>query len=229
MSTPARWHTLTDADALARQACAWITEAAHDAIGQRGHFSLVLAGGRTPEATYQRLGRAHADWARWHVYFGDERCLPVASPGRNSKMASDFWLARAALLPEHVHPIPAELGAAAGAEAYARVLQAVDEFDCVLLGLGDDGHTASLFPGHDLGAADDAPDVLAVHDAPKPPPERVSQSAARLSRARRVLFLVAGESKRAAVAAWRAGADLPAAAIRPAAGVDVLVEAALLA
>ncbi len=99
----------------------------------------------------------------------------------------------------------------------------------MLLGLGEDGHTASLFPMHDWGAAPDSPDVLAVFDAPKPPPQRVSLSAARLSRAREVLFLVAGESKRDAVKRWRAGEQLPAAAIQPAAGVDVLVESVLLA
>lgn len=228
MSAPVRWHAAADADDLARQACARILDAARAAIDRRGRFSIVLAGGRTPEATYRRLGEAQADWSCWQVYFGDERCLPVDDPGRNSRMARECWLERVALPAGHVHPIPAERGARAGAAAYARDLQAVAEFDCVLLGLGEDGHTASLFPGRDPGADPDAPDVLAVHDAPKPPPERVSLSAARLARARGVLFLVAGESKREAVAAWRAGSDIPAAAIRPSAGVDVLIEQALV-
>jgi 6-phosphogluconolactonase len=144
-------------------------------------------------------------------------------------MARATWLDHVALLPEHVHAIPAQLGAQAAATAYTHRLHGVGEFDCVLLGLGEDGHTASLFPGHDPGAAHDAPDVLAVHEAPKPPPERVSLSAARLARARRVLFLVAGESKRDAVRAWRSDGDIPAAAIKPAVGVDVLIENALLA
>jgi 6-phosphogluconolactonase len=104
----------------------------------------------------------------------------------------------------------------------------VAEFDLVLLGLGEDGHTASLFPGHDWGVRSDAPDVIAVFDAPKPPPQRVSLSAARLSRAREVLFLVEGIAKRDAVARWRMGANIPARSIRPRAGVDVLVESRLL-
>jgi 6-phosphogluconolactonase len=98
----------------------------------------------------------------------------------------------------------------------------------VLLGFGEDGHTASLFPGRDWGVAASAPDALAVLHAPKPPPQRVSLSAARLSRTREMLFLVEGEAKRSAVTQWRMGADIPARAIHPEAGVDVLVESALL-
>jgi 6-phosphogluconolactonase len=111
---------------------------------------------------------------------------------------------------------------------YAETLQTVGDFDLVLLGLGEDGHTASLFPDHEWGAAPGSPDTLAVLDAPKPPPQRVSMSAARLSRARQVNFLVCGGLKHKAVAEWRAGKDIPARAIKPTAGVDVLVESALL-
>ena len=87
----------------------------------------------------------------------------------------------------------------------------------------------SLFPGHEWGVAPGSPDTLAVFNAPKPPPERISLSATRLSRTREALFLVSGESKHWAVSEWRAGKDIPAASIRPIAGVDVLVESALLA
>jgi 6-phosphogluconolactonase len=108
------------------------------------------------------------------------------------------------------------------------LLRPVGDFDLVLLGLGEDGHTASLFPDHEWGAEAGSPDALAVFDAPKPPSERVSMSAARLSRARHVLFLVSGESKRLAVSTWRAGSNIPARAIQPESGVDILVESALL-
>ncbi|HUW76415.1 MAG TPA: 6-phosphogluconolactonase, partial [Gallionella sp.] len=94
--------------------------------------------------------------------------------------------------------------------------------------LGEDGHTASLFPHHDPGNTPDAPAVLAVHDAPKPPPDRVSLSANRLGAARRVMFLVKGEAKRQAVQDWRNGMDIPAASIKPAGGVDIYLEAGLL-
>ena len=94
--------------------------------------------------------------------------------------------------------------------------------------MGEDGHTASLFPGHEWGTAPGSPDALAMFDAPKPPPQRVTLSAARLSRARQVMFLVSGEAKHRAIVDWRAAKDIPARAITPVAGVDVLVESALL-
>lgn len=225
---PTRWHALTGADALQRSACERILASATRAIEAQRRFSIVLAGGSTPRATYAALAAADSDWSRWDIYFGDERCLPPDDAGRNSRMAADVWLDHVPIAPTQIHAIPAELGADAGARAYAGTLRGVGDFDLVLLGLGEDGHTASLFPGHAWGADAAAPDTLAVFDAPKPPPERISLSAARLGRAREVLFLVDGDAKRDAVARWRAGADIPARAIRPRAGVDVLVEAGLL-
>lgn len=190
----------------------------------RSAFHLVLAGGATPRALYARMAELDTDWRDWHVWFGDERCLPAGHPERNSRMAQDAWLTDSVIPVAQIHPIPSELGAAAAANAYANSLREVEQFDLVLLGLGEDGHTASLFPGQDWGTCPDSPDVLAVTNAPKPPPERVSLSARRLSRARAVLFLVSGADKCDAVAAWRRGEPIPAAAIRPVAGVDVLAE-----
>jgi len=215
------WQVFPDRAALAAYAAALILASARDAIQARGEFRLVLAGGRTPLAVYARLANARADWPRWHWYFGDERCLPAGDAGRNDSAIRHVWLDHIAVPATNIHAIPAELGAPAAAREYAALLAGLDEFDLVLLGLGEDGHTASLFPGRLLAA--DADDVLAVHDAPKPPPERVTLSAARLSRARQVLFLVTGADKRAAVTAWRAGADIPARAISG--NVQVLLDA----
>ena len=218
-----RWVGFATVTEMQQAACRRIIDAARRAIARRGEFLIVLAGGNTPRPVYRLLRDENADWSHWNVYFGDERCLPVDDAERNSKMAAIEWLDHVPIPKDRVHPIPAELGARAAALAYADTLRGVGEFDLVLLGLGEDGHTASLFPNHDWGTAPDAPDVLAVLDAPKAPPQRVSLSAARLRRAREVLFLVAGESKREPIARWRAGEQLPAAAIRPAAGVDVLI------
>jgi 6-phosphogluconolactonase len=168
------------------------------------------------------------DWSRWDIWFGDERCAPPDDPDRNSTMASAAWLDHAAIPADRIHVIPTEQGADASATRYANALRDVGMFDLVLLGLGEDGHTASLFPHHDWGVEAGAPDAIAVFDAPKPPPQRVSLGAARLSGAREVLFLVDGESKRDAAARWQSGDAIPARAIRPDAGVDVLIDKTLL-
>ena len=224
-----RWLAAGDDLALQRLACRRILAAAAHAIEQRGQFLIVLAGGATPRGVYSMLRAADADWSRWRVFFGDERCLPRDDDARNSRMAAAALLEHVPIAPDRVHPIPAELGAAAAAREYAATLRGIPAFDLVLLGLGEDGHTASLFPGHDWGAGPRAAATLAVLDAPKPPAERVSLSARRLSRTRAALFLVTGESKRQALLRWRQGADIPARAVRPRGGVDVLVESSLLA
>lgn len=224
-----RWHAYPDEPALQHAAREKILDSASRAIDERGEFHLVLAGGNTPRAIYSALRMANTDWSAWHIYFGDERCLHPQYSARNARMAGEVWLDQVPIPILQVHVIPAELGADQAASAYAETLRTVGDFDLVLLGLGEDGHTASLFPEHDWGGVAGSPDTLAVYDAPKPPPQRVSLSAARLSRAQQVIFLVTGESKRRAVADWRAGKNIPARSVMPAAGVDVLVEATLLA
>ena len=212
-------------DAEVRQAAHHaIATAAHAAIEARGAFRMVLAGGSTPRAVYASLCDLPTDWASWHLYFGDERVLPADHPERNSQMAQDVWFAQTSIPQDHIHAMSTEHGLESACATYTQLLAPLGEFDLVLLGLGEDGHTASLFPAHDIGAADDAPDVLMVHDAPKPPPQRLSLSAHRLSRARQVLFLVTGASKQEAVARWKSGEPIPAAAIHCPNGVDVLLD-----
>lgn len=224
-----RWHRQADCPELQQSALTRILAGAAQAMAHRGQFRLVLAGGETPRAVYQALRTAEADWSAWHIYFGDERCLPPDDPARNSRMAGEAWLDHVAIPASQIHPIPTELGACQAAAAYAAILRDVDSFDLVLLGLGEDGHTASLFPGHSPLPGDEAAEVLAVFDAPKPPAQRVSLSAARLAWTRQLVFLIAGEGKRQAVADWLAGKDIPARRITPPAGVDILIEASLLA
>lgn len=223
-----RWHAQADAQSVRRVAAARILAAADLACRARGRFVLVLAGGDTPRGVYELLRDARADWSAWQVFFGDERCTLPDDPARNSRMAGSAWLDHVPIPKGQVHEIPAELGPGAAAERYAKLLEPVGEFDLVLLGLGEDGHTASLFPGHELGRSTDAPSTLPVFDAPKPPPNRVTMSAQRLSRTAQALFIVSGNGKHDAVSRWRAGESIPARAITPQAGVDVVLEAALV-
>lgn len=217
------WQPLADSQAVAAQAAERILQAAGRAITARGLFRIVLAGGRTPEAAYHLLANADTDWSRWHIYFGDERCLPADDEERNSLMASNALLKLVSIPADQVHAIPAEQGAEAAAEAYESVIRAALPFDLVLLGIGEDGHTASLFPGQQH-PADQL--VHAVHQAPKPPSDRVSLSAGALSEAREVLILATGAGKRTAIKGWQAGEHLPIATIGKPATIDVLLDKA---
>ncbi len=203
-----------DANALVEALADALVNAADAAIAARGAFHLVLAGGTTPRVLYAELARRNVGDPRWHIWYSDERCLPADHAERNSVMAEAAWLAASRIPPGNRRPMPAEQGAAVAASTYAGWLRGVGDFDLVLLGMGEDGHTASLFPGHDWGVAPGRPDVLAVFDAPKPPPERVSLSAARLCRSSKVWFVITGAGKRAALAQWQAGARLPATAVK---------------
>jgi 6-phosphogluconolactonase len=220
-----RWHPFSNAAELEQAAVAEIELAARRAIDARGAFSIVLSGGTTPCRVYESLRDIKTKWSAWHIYFGDERCLPVDDAERNSHMAALAWLNHVDIPASQIHPIPAESGASGAAQIYARIVNKIGPFDLVLLGLGEDGHTASLFPDHDFGDSPDAPATLTIFDAPKLPPQRVSLSAQRLSDAREVMFLIAGSSKVQAVKAWRSGQAIPAVSITPDHGVDVYIEA----
>lgn len=220
------WHTLSDAEAVARAAAERILAAATRAIESRGRFKLVLAGGTTPAQAYGLLRGADAEWDKWFIYFGDERALPADHPERNSVMARQHWLAHVAIPAENIFPIPTELGIDTAVEKYTAIVEDARPFDLVLLGMGEDGHTASLFPGHPL----DVPAlVVAVRDAPKPPPQRVSLGLAALNAAREVLIIVTGSGKQAAVRRWQQGEDLPITRIHGLQGTDVYIDAAALA
>jgi len=218
------WHIVGDVACLQARAVRAIERLAAEAIRTRGAFAIVLAGGSTPKEIYRGLCAIHTDWSAWTIFLGDERCLPPEHPERNSTMAQQAWLNHVPLAADQVHLIPAEQGAEEAASRYSETLDGVGPFDLVLLGLGQDGHTASLFPGQTWGEGGDAMAALAVHGAPKPPSDRVSLSAWRLSMARQVWFMVSGEDKADAIHGWRSGVCLPAAAIKPENGVEVFVE-----
>jgi len=213
-----RWHTFSSQQDINQAAVKRILEVAEQAISQHGSFLIVLAGGSTPKSVYQLLATADADWKNWHIYHNDDRCLPVDHDERNSKMARDAWLSHVSVPASQIHDIPAELGNVEGAKAYANTLSGVRCFDLVILGLGEDGHTASLFPGQPV---DNSADAVPVFDAPKPPADRITISQQRLNNTQEVMFLVTGAGKQEAVDNWRKGVAIPAALIDCPNGVDV--------
>lgn len=221
MQQTSHWHTLETADQVADAACRHILDAASRAIADHGKFKLVLAGGGTPEKVYRLLAGADADWANWVIYYGDERCLPADHADRNSMMARNTLLDKVAIPAAQIFTIAAELGNEQAALDYRAIVAVALPFDMVLLGMGEDGHTASLFPGH---THNEDELVHAVYNSPKPPPERVSISAKALGNTREIIFLITGNNKQEMVKAWRSGQDLPVANIIPEHPVDIYID-----
>lgn len=221
MSRP-RLHYFSSGTGLTEHLASATRALSQRAIATRGRFDIVLAGGSTPRALYQALRHIDTDWDSWHIYFGDERFLPPGHPQRNDTMADEAWLCHVPLPRQHIHRVPFADSAHTAAAAYGYLLSRLPDFDLVLLGLGEDGHTASLFPGQPPCPPGSA--AIAVEDAPKPPRQRISLCPQRLSAAAAVWFMVTGEGKREALDAWLAGAPLPAASIAPAAGVDIFTD-----
>jgi len=204
------------AEAAARAAVADL-EAAVEA---HGTATWVLTGGGTPAAAYRRLAahdlRTGIEWDRVRVAMGDERCVPVDHPDSNWGQAAAALLDHIPVPGHHLLRPPGELGAEAAADAYQAALAALPapagrapgqvRLEVAWLGVGEDGHCLSLFPGApELEVADRL--VVAVHDAPKPPPDRISLTLAALGGVERLLVLAAGPGKAEPIARARAGDD----------------------
>jgi 6-phosphogluconolactonase len=196
-----------DKQLLADASAARLVNALVDAQAQGREPHVSLTGGSMGSAIIASLvaapGRAAVDWSTVSVWWGDERYLPAGDPARNDTQNDDAGLRDLGLDPERVHRVPgpdASASAEESAELYAAALRANGggEFDVTVLGVGPDGHVASLFPGHPAQLASGAA-AVAVHDSPKPPPDRVSLTLECLNRSRRVWFLVAGGDKAEAV------------------------------
>lgn len=184
---------------------------------ERRRPSVVLTGGTIATAAYESLSAEVVDWAQVDFFWGDERFVAEGDPDRNDGQAREAFLNRLSVPQHHIHAMPAagELSPAEAADTYAASLPGTD-FDVVLLGVGPDGHIASLFPGF-AQLAERERDVVEVLDSPKPPPQRLSLTLPRLNRADSVWLLVAGAEKSEAVAqALGDGAieDTPASGVR---------------
>jgi 6-phosphogluconolactonase len=202
-------HVFGDLEALSAAAAQYVADLSRASVRDRGRFSVALAGGNTPKATYALLAGRHLaeiEWASWQVFFGDERFVPRDDDRSNYKMASQALLTRAPIPESQIHPIPTDAPTVGdAANAYERTLSAVlagtgaqpPVIDLALLGVGPDGHTASLFPGSPV--LDEEAHWARAVDAPttvQPAVPRVTLTLPVLNAARHVLFLVAGADKR---------------------------------
>lgn len=223
-------HTVED---VAGAAADYVIEALQAALDEKDVASLVLSGGSTPLALYERLAQPEAageiDWSRVHVFWGDERLVPPNDDGSNYRAAHEMLLDRVSIPEANVHRVQTELPAASAVADYAEQLRAFAQrhdpgclspwprFDVVLLGLGEDGHTASLFPGSPAEAI--VPVMSVTADYQGRPAERITLTPCVFNHARRVVFLVTGATKAEAVAAAlgpdRDPEQLPAQRIEP--------------
>ena len=208
---------LPDEGAVALRAARVIAAEARAAVAARGRFALAVSGGRTPWRMVRALAEEEVPWSRVHLFQVDERVAPVADPDRNLTHLRENLLARVALPPAQFHPMPVEQAdLAAAASAYARDLEAVagspPVLDVVHLGLGADGHTASLLPGDPALEVADADVALA---GPYQGRRRMTLTYPVLDRARLVLWVVTGGEKAGALALLRAGdRSVPAGRVR---------------
>jgi 6-phosphogluconolactonase len=206
-----RLTTCADSEAVAVRAAALIARQLARVREQRGACHLALSGGTTPARTFELLAGEAAELEGVQVWFADERCVQADDEQSNYRLAAEKLLRPAAIPGERVHRMHGELGPEAGADAYARELlggapveSGLPVLDLVVLGIGPDGHVASLFPGAStLDAGEDAV-CLGVRDSPKPPPERITLSLAVLRAARACLLLATGAEKADAVSAMLA-------------------------
>jgi 6-phosphogluconolactonase len=220
---------LKDADAVAERAASLFMLAAQESAAARGAFTAVLSGGATPRALYSRLARqtvsAKIPWRRVHLYWGDERCVPPEDPASNYGMARRTLIDKVPIPPENVHRMHGEGEPETAARAYERQILLppardavhfadVPVFDLVLLGLGADGHTASLFPHTD--AVTELQRLVVVNVAPDGG-SRLTLTLPVIDAARRVFFIVTGSEKAGMVAEVLEGLRIPAAV--PAQGV----------
>ena len=218
-----------DAEALARSGAQRFVQLAQQASDSRGRFTAALSGGSTPHGMYRLLAeepyRSEVPWQQVHLFWGDERCVPPDHPGSNYRMAEEALLSHVPVPPENVHRVQGELAPQQAARAYGRDLEDFfcgphARFDLVQLGLGSDGHTASLFPG--AAALQETTDLVAAVEAhyEDRPACRITLTLPAINMSRHILFLVTGSSKaeilREVLSEPRG--PLPAQRVRPTAG-----------
>jgi 6-phosphogluconolactonase len=187
-------------DEAARAAADLLATEISSARTVRGEAHVALSGGSTVGQAYRLLGPELPDWRDVHLWYGDERVVPLDDPESTHRLATGTLEAPNAVW----HPLAVDLGPEGAAEAYAEELDGT-VLDVAINGMGPDGHTASLFPGHPQLHADGI--AVAVHDSPKPPPERVTLTLGKLNESRKILLLVTGAEKAPMLARVIAGPD----------------------
>ena len=204
------WLIFDDEISLSKALAQEILNIAKKSIFEKDCFSIVLTGGQSVLSLYKILSKADSNWDKWHIYIGDERFLPVGHKDRNDQTINEIWLDNSTIYKKNIHFIKAELGLLEARAEYEDTLKRIDKFDIVLLSMGEDGHIASLFPGH-IYPKEQL--VVIEQNSPKPPKERISMSYKQLNQSHYVFKLIMGESKQKAVTLLEQNVSLPIARV----------------
>lgn len=200
-----QWNIYKTFEEAAKNAADFLAASIEDCLQDRGVCHVILPGGNTPVTTLELLVEKSLSWDKIHWYMGDERCYPQGHSERNDFMVDNHLWSR--ISQTNIHRIQAELGAEKGAELYRNEIKAINNFDIAFLGMGEDGHTASLFPNHI--ALKDERSVIPVYDSPKAPSERVSLSRNTLSKTKIKIVLAVGNFKSDVIVKINQGEPLP--------------------
>lgn len=173
----------------------------------KGSFNIALTGGETAQKVYEKMIDLETDWSKWYFYFGDERCAHVESSELNSRMAEDSLLNLIPVNSDQIFKIPSHLGASLGAKEYSSIVNFEYPFDLVLLGLGDDGHIASLFPERIIDSINPA---IPVFDSPKPPKDRISLSLNRINNSDNIMIMTKSKNKEKIIEDMLSRKEMPA-------------------
>jgi len=200
------WFVFKDIEELSQELLKDILSIAQTSIQLNDCFKIVLTGGTSIIYLYKLLCNAKSNWKKWHIYIGDERCLPLEDRDRNDHIINKIWLNGSTIPKQNINFMHAELDPDSAALHYEDVLTNIGDFDIVLLSIGEDGHTASLFPSH---LYDKNRSVLVECNSPKYPKDRISMSYSRLNQSKNIFKVINGSSKQDAVDLWLKGVILP--------------------
>lgn len=213
---------LESEDVVSEKLCELIVSKANAAIKDRGIFSVGFSGGSAAKFLCNGLPKASTDWSKWRIFFCDERHVPFDDPECTYSIYKSNLLTKVPLSEEHIFPLNPDVSVEEAAEDYVRKLRTVftdglPRFDVLVLGMGPDGHTCSLFPGHDL-LKETKKIAAAINDSPKPPPKRVTLTLPTINNAACAVFASCGASKADIVQQVledKSDNPLPAARVRP--------------
>ncbi|KAG9033560.1 suppressor of los1-1 [Tulasnella sp. JGI-2019a] len=225
--TPPVLYSFSSPDALLESLASFILKAQHEAIERKGKFTIALSGGSLPKTLKGLIGAEGVEWEKWHVFFADERAVPLTDPDSNYLLCNNELLSKVPIPSKNIHTIDVSLLNDIEELAEDYESQLIQEFanketarfpvfDLIMLGMGPDGHTCSLFPNHEL-LREESGWVAYLEDSPKPPPRRITFTFPVLNHGAKVAFVAYGEGKQDILsqAMDRPEEGLPCSRVRP--------------